>query len=164
MTSILLDRHIREVCGLKLWLFKAYNWTWYKILGKGIKLVPSKNPLCWCVKTTPAKTLYENSFGGWWLQALAYQSRWRCDGAPRLEFCVLNFLSILLGFLSRKKLSQKGKKSKAEQFPKLQFLNDKIDQNTNFAKLQSYKGLFLYKFTNPLQLLSFWSQLYLSVS
>ena len=33
---------------------------------------------------------------------------------------------------------------KAEQFEKLQFWNDKIDQNTNFAKLPSAKWLFLY--------------------
>ena len=33
---------------------------------------------------------------------------------------------------------------KVEQSAKLQFLNDKIDQNTNYAKFQSAKWLFLY--------------------
>ena len=52
----------------------------------------------------------------------------------RFRFCVLNFLSIVSDFLSRKKLTQKGLKSKAEKFANLQFLKDKIDYNTNFAK------------------------------
>ena len=131
---------IREVCGLKLWLFKAYNWTWYKILGKGIKLVPSKNPLCWCVKTTTAKTLYENSFGGWWLQALAYQSRWRCDGAPRLEFCVLKLLSILLGFLSREKLPQKEKSQKLSNFQNFNSWMIKLTKTPIFPNCEVPKG------------------------
>ena len=63
--------------------------------------------------------------------------------SPRLGFCVLNFLSILSGFLSREKLTQKWQKSKVEQFSKLQFLNDKIDQNTNFSQLSNAKRLFL---------------------
>ena len=44
--------------------------------------------------------------------------------APRFGFCALNFLSIL----SRENLTQKWPEPKAEQFAKLQFLNDKIDQ------------------------------------
>jgi hypothetical protein len=52
-----------------------------------------------------------------------------------LGFCVLNFLSILSGFLSGENLTQKGQMSKADQFPKLQLFNDKIDRNTNFAQL-----------------------------
>ena len=60
-----------------------------------------------------------------------------CGNCSRLEFCVLNFLSILSGFRSREKLTQKGQKSKAEPFPKVQFLNNKIDQ------LQSAKRLII---------------------
>ena len=56
-----------------------------------------------------------------------------------LGFCVLNFLSILSDFLWREILTQKWLEPKAEQFSKLQFLNDKIDQNTNFAQLTSAK-------------------------
>ena len=55
----------------------------------------------------------------------------------RVGLCVLNFLSILSGFRSREKLTQKGQKSKAEPFPKVQFLNNKIDQ------LQSAKRLII---------------------
>ena len=73
---------------------------------------------------------------------------------PRLGFCVLNFLPIHSSFLSREKLPQKGQKSKAEKFPKLQFLSDKIDQNTIFSQLPSAKMLFLYNSTS--YLLSFW--------
>ena len=40
---------------------------------------------------------------------------------------------------------------KLTQFAKHQFLNDEINQSTNFGKL-----LFSYKFTRFLQLLSFW--------
>ena len=47
-------------------------------------------------------------------------------------FRVLNFLSIF-------SLTQKWLQPKAEQFAKIQFLNDKIHQNTDFAK-----WLFLY--------------------
>ena len=61
----------------------------------------------------------------------------------RFGFFVLDYLSILSDFLSWEKLTQKLRESKAEQFAKLQFLNDKIDQNTNFAKLPSAKWLFL---------------------
>ena len=53
----------------------------------------------------------------------------------RLGFCILNFLLILSGFVSRKKLTQKVQKSKANQYPKLQFFNGTIDQNTNFSQL-----------------------------
>ena len=60
------------------------------------------------------------------------------------RFCVFNFLSILSDFLSREKLTQKWQKQKVSQFTKFQLLNDKIDQNTNFAKLPSVKWLFLY--------------------
>ena len=60
----------------------------------------------------------------------------------RLGFCVLDFLLILSGFVSRKKLTQKVQKSKADQYPKLQFFNDTIDQNTNFSQLASAKRLF----------------------
>ena len=67
--------------------------------------------------------------------------------APRFGFYALNFLPILW----REKLTQKWPKSNAEQFAKLQFLNDKIDQNTNFAKLPVAK----YKFTDYFKLLSF---------
>ena len=70
-----------------------------------------------------------------------------------IGFCVLNFLSMLSDFLPWKKLTQKLLAPKAEQFAKLQFLNDKIDQNTNFAKLPSAKWLFLQLF---ITLLSFW--------
>ena len=35
--------------------------------------------------------------------------------------------------------------AEGEQFAKLQLMEDKIDQNTNFAKLPSGKWLFLYK-------------------
>ena len=44
-------------------------------------------------------------------------------------FCVLDFLSILSGFLSREKLTQNCREPKAEQFETLQFLNNKIDPN-----------------------------------
>ena len=37
-----------------------------------------------------------------------------------------------------------GSCSKAEQFWKLQLLNDEFHQNTNFAKLSSAQWLFLY--------------------
>ena len=43
--------------------------------------------------------------------------------------------------------------AKSEQFAKLQFSKDKIDQNTNCAKLPSTSWLFLYNFIQ--QLLSF---------
>ena len=48
----------------------------------------------------------------------------------RFGFCEKN-LSILSDFLSPEKLTQK----KLSNFAKLQFLNDKIDQSTNFVKL-----------------------------
>ena len=73
----------------------------------------------------------------------------------RLGFCILNFLSILPGFLSREKMTQKWENSKAEQFSKLQFLKAKIDQNTNFAQLGNVKRLFLYESKSYWQLLSF---------
>jgi hypothetical protein len=79
----------------------------------------------------------------------------------RFGFCVLNFLWILSDFLSQKKLTQKWIVPKAEQFTKLQFLNDKDDQHTNFANLPSAKWLFLYQFTSYLQLLNFWLLLFL---
>ena len=50
----------------------------------------------------------------------------------RLGFCVSCFLSILSVFLSQEKLRQT---EKPNTFAKLQFLNVKIDQNANFAKL-----------------------------
>ena len=53
----------------------------------------------------------------------------------RFGFCVLNFLSILSDFISREELTQKYLESKIEPFAKVLFLNDKIDQNPNFAKL-----------------------------
>ena len=43
---------------------------------------------------------------------------------PRFEFCVLYFLSIISNFLSWEKLTQKWQEHKAEQFSKLQFLNN----------------------------------------
>ena len=54
----------------------------------------------------------------------------------RFVFCILNFPSILSDFLSWEKLTQKWQEPKAEQCnPKIQFLNNKIDQKTSFAKL-----------------------------
>ena len=58
------------------------------------------------------------------------------EGLYGLGFCVLNFLSILSGFLSREKLSKKWQKSKAEQFPKLRFLNAETDQTPIFPNCQ----------------------------
>ena len=55
---------------------------------------------------------------------------------PRFGFCVLDFLSILSGFLSREKLTQKCQEPKAEQIAELQLLNDTIDQNTNLPNFQ----------------------------
>ena len=80
------------------------------------------------------------------------------DDNVRLGLCVLNFLSILSEFLWREKLTQKWLETKAEQFSKLQFWNDKIDHNTNFVLLvlPSVKRLFFYNSTSYLQLLSFW--------
>ena len=49
----------------------------------------------------------------------------------------------------------------SQKLVKLQFLNDKIDQNTKFAKLPRVKWLFLYKLTSYLQLLIFWLKLFL---
>ena len=67
------------------------------------------------------------------------------DQFPRLGFFVLDLLSIFSDYLSQEKLTQKWQEPKAEQFAKLQVLNDKIDQNTNFAKLPSGKWLFQYE-------------------
>ena len=50
-------------------------------------------------------------------------------------FCVLNFLSIVSDFLSEENWTQKWQESKAEQFAKLQFLNDKIDQKHQFCQI-----------------------------
>ena len=61
-----------------------------------------------------------------------------------------------LRFSLMRETDTKWPETKAEQLAKLQFLNDKIDQSTNFAKSSSVKWLFLYKFTWYLQLLSFW--------
>ena len=61
--------------------------------------------------------------------------------SDRLGFCVLNFLSILSGFLSRGKLTQKWQRSIAEQFSKLRFFINKIDQSINFSQLQVPKRL-----------------------
>ena len=74
-----------------------------------------------------------------------------------LGLCVLNFLSIISEFFWREKLTQKWLELKAEQFSKFQFLNDKIDHNTNFALfvLPRTKRLFFYNSTSYLQLLSF---------
>ena len=75
----------------------------------------------------------------------------------RLRFCVLNFLSILSGFLSWEKMTQKWQRSIAEQFSKLQFLSDKIDQSTTFAQLPSAKKAILvsiYKLLRIAQLLA----------
>ena len=83
----------------------------------------------------------------WHYTFLLHNSFWYPRGFEpiRLRFCVFNFLSILSDFLSREKLTQKWHEPKAEQLLKLQFLNDKIDQSTNFAKLPCAKWLFLYK-------------------
>ena len=62
-----------------------------------------------------------------------------------IGFCVLDFLSILSDFLLQETLTQKRLEPKAK-FAKLQLLNDKIDQYTNFEKLPSAKWLFFYKF------------------
>ena len=47
------------------------------------------------------------------------------------------------------------KMTKADQFTKLQFLNNKIDQNANFVKLPSAKSLFLNKFKSFLMIAQF---------
>ena len=57
---------------------------------------------------------------------------------PRFGFSEKEILSFPQIFLSREILRQKKKLS---NFAKLQFLDDKIDQNTNFAKLSSDKWL-----------------------
>ena len=54
-----------------------------------------------------------------------YTSSW-----PRLDFFVLNFFSILSDLPLTREIDTK----KLSNFEKLQFLNDRIDQNTNFAK------------------------------
>ena len=56
----------------------------------------------------------------------------------RFQFFILNFLLFLQIFLSPDKLTQK----KLSNFEKLVFLNDKIDTNTNLAKLPSAKCFF----------------------
>ena len=54
------------------------------------------------------------------------------------DFMILIFLKIFSDLLSLEKLAKKWLESKSEQFPKLQFLNIKIDQNTNFLQLLSF--------------------------
>ena len=61
----------------------------------------------------------------------------------RFGFCIIIFLSILSDFLSRKKLTQKWQEPKAEQCAKLQFLNNEIDQKTNFGNCQM--AIFVFK-------------------
>ena len=67
----------------------------------------------------------------WWPWAACW-----CDfdgtagTATMVQILCLNFLLILSYFLSQEKRTQ------AEQFAKLQFLNDEIDQNSNFPNQQ----------------------------
>ena len=59
-----------------------------------------------------------------------------------LDFYVLDFFSILSDLPLTREIDTK----KLSNFEKLQFLNDRIDQNTNFAKLPSAKWLFWYNY------------------
>ena len=61
-----------------------------------------------------------------------------CENILRLA--VLDFLSILSDLLLTR---ETGTKKKMSNFAKLQLLNDKIDQNTNFAKLASAKCFYV---------------------
>jgi hypothetical protein len=94
---------------------------------------------------------------------LDLSSLFTCRSVSKVGILCLNFPSILSDFLSREKLTQKWLEPEAEQFAKIQLLNNKIDQNTNFAKLPSTKWLFLklYNFKSYLQQLRIWLQLLL---
>ena len=70
----------------------------------------------------------------WFVITLSLKRSSLCSG-----LCISHFLSIVSDFVLREKLTNK----EAEHlFPKLQILNDKNDQDTNFAKLSSAKWLF----------------------
>ena len=75
----------------------------------------------------------------------------------RFRFCILIFLSIISDFLSWKKLTQKWQEPKAEQCATLQFLHNKINQKTNFAKLPIAKWLFLVKVYKLFTITQLWA-------
>ena len=80
-------------------------------------------------------------------------SLWNCETSPRFGFCVFRFTLNPLRFSLMRETE--AKMTKADQFTKLQFLNNKIDQNANFVKLPSAKSLFLNKSKSFLMIAQF---------
>ena len=72
---------------------------------------------------------------------------------PWLDFSVLDFLLILSDLSLTREIDTK----KAESFAKLHLLNDRTDQNTNFAKLPGAKYIFYHnwQFYHSIQELKF---------
>ena len=65
-----------------------------------------------------------------------------------------------LRFSLTREIDTKMTVAKSWTIGQLQFLNNEIDQNTNFANLTSAKWLYLYEFTSYLQLLCLWLLLF----